>query len=864
MDDTICKLALAAFLQNIGKFAERSGMDVIQECPNTNASLYERKPFHKHAVYTAAFIEKYKDLLPPELDIGTLGQVDSFISLAAMHHKPETPLQHVITMAGRISGGMDRGEFEQYAGDPGAKDCRKTRLIPILEGVRTDEQWSEDRPESYKYRFLLRDVSPTSIFPRPAGRDESLTDTEAALEYRRLFDSFIEGLVRLNHRTRISLWFQHFDSLLMLFTSHIPEATVGKVIPDVSLYDHSRTTAAIATAAYLYHLRNDSLRENDIANDEETKFLVVTGDFYGIQNFIFSEGGSTNKAAAKLLRGRSFAVSLCSELAAHMLCEQTGLPHCSVVLNAAGKFTAILPNIDEARRGVDETEERINDWLIGSYYGEVSMGLSAVEASCSDFLSGNFEKLWERISAASEKRKYQKIDLERYGGAVADYLGRFNPNLDRKLCPFCGKRPSSADVENDPVLGDTKSACVICRDNIYLGTKLVKAKRLAVVSIDANIRGDRLREPIFGRYQVLLDMRGNPDPMADEDGLIKCWDVSRAKDGSSVRGITTKFLNGYVPIFSDADSNKDTLDRLLSGRRSARKAEELSDMATRELGQPKPFNWLAKMALTPGKEGRFFGIEALGILKADIDYLGVVFGCGMRHPSLSRLSTLSRQVNHYFAIYLPWVLESRAEFNDVYTVFAGGDDLFLIGPWNRMIEFARFLRDSFNDYVCGNDRLTISTGIFLCKPGEPVLSMAEKAEESLKLAKGNGRDSITLFGIPVKWKTFYDLESIRENMNAWISHETINNAMLYRFNELTDMAGKEKDLLLKEEVSLEELECLKWKARFKYSIARNVGKHLKGEERQETMEDVERMVQWLDRYGYAMRIPLWQILYGQR
>ncbi len=855
MDETIYKIALAAFLRDIGKFAERAGMDVALQNQYTQ----------KHAVYTAAFIEKYKDLLPAELNIATWEQgEDSFISLAAMPHKPQTPLQHVITMADRISSGMDRAEFEEYAGEVKVKDYGKTRLLPILEGIRTDEQWLEDSPESYKYRYPLKAISPTNIFPRPTGHDDSLTDKEAASEYRKLFDNFVEGLAKLNHRARIPLWFEHFDSLLMLFTSHIPEATVGNAVSDVSLYDHSRTTAAIATAAYLYHLRNDSLRENDIRNDEEVKLLVVTGDFYGIQNFIFSEGGSTNKAAAKLLRGRSFAVSLFSELAAHMLCEETGLPHCSVVLNAAGKFTAILPNTDRARRSVDETEERINDWLIRNYYGEVSMGLSAVEASCRDFLSSNFEKLWERVSTASEKRKYHKVNLERHGGAVTDYLGRFNNDLDRRLCPLCGKRPSSADVENDPILGDTKSACVICRDHIYLGTNLVKAKRLAVVSIDANIRGNRLHEPIFGRYLVLLDTEGNLRCVADENSLVKYWDISRDSEGTAARGIAAKFLSGYVPVFSDADRNEDMLDRLVSSRKCTRKTDELFDMVTREQGQPKPFDWLAKMARTRGEDGKFSGIEALAVLKADIDHLGVIFGCGIKRPSLSRISTLSRQVNYYFAVYLPWVLESRAEFNDIYTVFAGGDDLFLIGPWNRMIEFARFLRDSFNDYVCRNDRLTISTGILICKSGEPVLSIAEKAEESLKLAKGNKRDSVSIFGIPIKWKTFEDLERIRETMASWMDSETINDAMLHRFNELIDMAGMEKELLRKEVIALEELECLKWKARFKYSLARNVGKRLKGDEKRQAMEDVERMAQWLNKYGYAMRVPLWQILYNQR
>ncbi len=867
MDDTVYKIALAAFLHDIGKFAERAGMNVTQEYLDNNATLYQPEYkhhySHKHAVYTAAFIEKYGNFLPPQLNGPGWGDGDPFLNLAAMHHKPETAMQWIITTADRISSGMDRAEFEEHAKEVQVRDYKKTRLVPILEGVRTKGELPEDNLESYRYRYALGEITPEGIFPKLASASGQSSDDAASREYRDLFARFTEGLGQLAHKGHIPLWFENLDSLLMRFASHIPAATVGKVIPDVSLYDHSRTTAALATAIYLYHFHNDTLNEEGIRSDEEKKLLVVTGDFYGIQSFIFSEGGSTNKASAKILRGRSFAVSLLSELAAHMVAEEAGLPHSSVVLNAAGKFTAILPNTKEAIARTDKVEETINAWLIENYFGEVSIGFSTVEASCADFLSSSFEGLWDRVMAASEKRKYHKIDLERYGGTAVDHLDKFNNDLNRKLCPFCGKRPSSREVEDDGILGDTRSSCTICRDHIYLGANLVRANRLAVTS-GSEIQGDGLREPIFGRYQVSLHAEKKSDFAVNTGNLIKYWDISPATEQGALRDTASRFINGYVPVFSHADTSYDMLDRLLGGRKSTKKMDELFDLATREQGQPKPFDWLAKMAQTRDENGKLSGIEALGVLKADIDHLGLVLACGMKHPSLSRLSTLSRQINYYFAVHLPFSLKTRPEFRDIYTVFAGGDDLFLIGPWNRMIEFARFLKNSFADYVCHTEQLTISAGIFLCKTGEPVLSIQEKADNALKLAKGNDRDSIAIFGIPVKWETFGELESIRETIAAWVKDGTINNAMLYRFNELIDMAKKEKELLRKETVSLEDLECLKWKARLKYSLARNVGKNLKGDEKRKAIEDVERMAHWLDKHGHAMRIPLWQTLYSQR
>ena len=138
-------------------------------------------------------------------------------------------------------------------------------------------------------------------------------DSEGKEAYRSLFSSFVKDLDGLLHRSEnVALWFEHFDSLMMVYTSLVPSARAGNVVPDVSLYDHCRTTAALAAALYLYHRDTDTMNEEAIKNYDEAKFLLVTGDFYGIQDFIFKGYGDTKKLRSKLLRGRSFAVSLFS------------------------------------------------------------------------------------------------------------------------------------------------------------------------------------------------------------------------------------------------------------------------------------------------------------------------------------------------------------------------------------------------------------------------------------------------------------------------------------------------------------------------------------------------------------------------
>ena len=161
------------------------------------------------------------------------------------------------------------------------------------------------------------------------------------------------GQIPASHRDALPLWLDHFETLWACYASAIPSATAFNVKPDVSLYDHSKAVAALATALWRYH--------HDRADDPETvrralaertdwdeqKFLLVQGDCFGIQDFIFATGGETQKRAAKLLRGRSFYVSLLSECAALRVLEALDLPGTSQIINAAGKFLIVAPNTPE-------------------------------------------------------------------------------------------------------------------------------------------------------------------------------------------------------------------------------------------------------------------------------------------------------------------------------------------------------------------------------------------------------------------------------------------------------------------------------------------------------------------------------------
>ncbi len=104
---------------------------------------------------------------------------------------------------------------------------------------------------------------------------------------------------------------------------------------------------------------------------------------------------------------------------------------------------------------------------------------------------------------------------------------------------------------------------------------------------------------------------------------------------------------------------------------------------------------------------------------------------------------------------------TRNEFPHCYTVFSGGDDLFLVGPWDEILELAEQIRREFGRYT-GNPELTLSAGVFLNKSRYPISRASIAADRELESSKtGNGKqkDAITTLGHTLKWR---DWEFVRE------------------------------------------------------------------------------------------------------
>ena len=139
------------------------------------------------------------------------------------------------------------------------------------------------------------------------------------------------------------------------------------------------------------------------------------------------------------------------------------------------------------------------------------------------------------------------------------------------------------------------------------------------------------------------------------------------------------------------------------------------------------------------------GSRFLGVLKADLDNLGTTF---QNLPS-DKVGELSRSLEIFFTEDLERMLrtprDSVHDYSFNYIVYSGGDDLFMFGPWDKLIRFADDLHDKLQSRINEWKRdqsqlnLTLSAGFKLAHPKSPVRFLAEDVEEALEQAKGHWR-----------------------------------------------------------------------------------------------------------------------------
>lgn len=896
--DASCRVALAAYLHDLGKFAERARLPVsadaldahkTQYCPWHSTTPGGKNGYHSHihAAYTALAFDHIEQHAPSliqgdmtpfvnrnQLQAGD--DADSLVNAAAAHHRPETFLQWIIATADRLASGFERETFDAYNAakegnpvNPTGRNHYQARMLSLLEQVHipgTKKQRFD--LQSLKWRYPLRALSAQAIFPQMREQCEPAEDTSAQQEYAALWQQFLQALklVPSAHRSQWPLWLDHFDTAWLTFTHAIPSATAFGSKPEVSLYDHSKTTAALAVALWRWHEDHaqkdtDAIQKLKERRDwDEQKFLLIQGDFFGIQEFIFADGSQTRRDAARLLRGRSFQVSLFTELAALKVLDALQLPPTSQIINAAGKFLIVAPNTEQVRQQLSAVRQEINNWFLQHSFGLAGLGLAAKSASSNDFLDKQpehrFQKLMGALFADLEKAKLHRFDLTSTSAPTV-----FDVHYPHGVCRYNDRLPADR-------LQDGHASAALSRDQIEIGKGLSRQDRLLVLRQgEAIAQGGsvkRLEVPIFG-YTVAFtadeERSGKFGNLASNASLARCWDFSLPEglEQTLWHGYARRYINAYVPRFSSLD---------LQTQAKYKGIEEQVDADDVKHGAGKTLNHIACEDRLPKSDdtsntSNWQGQVALMTLKGDVDNLGTIFQQGLQEPTFAKMAALSRQMNAFFAVYLPALCAK--EFPNTYTVFAGGDDFFLIGPWHSTQKLAASMERAFATYVAGNTGITFSAGMCMTKPGLPMHTLAAQAEDALDAAKAGShpdpaqrKNALVVYGERVRWSAWKGIEDMQQQLDEVRADYGLSTSYVYSLLHLIDLKADTKNP-----------EHAMWRSRFAYRTRRYVVDKLKDRDPLARAQVQTRLAQvlgeqGLEKLGTQFRIPLFNHFYRQR
>lgn len=727
---TLDEVALGGFLEDIGKFMQRAhgSSAALPRTVHDRAAVLlptdgrGRGGYtHKHVLWTDAFFE-WMDAEGLSFPRGI--NAARVRDMAVYHHNPDRPLAWLSAVADRLSAGMDRkAQDEAEESKEGPDRWDKFRRVPLRCLLAKIDIGVG--PPCRRGTYSVAEFAPETMFPVDA-------ETQALPgAYERLWPMFRDAFRTLCESAgdNIELFHEGLLAISERFTWAIPSSTVDQ--PDVSLHDHNRTVAAIAACLYAHHRERGELAdERAIRDNSRPKFRLLVGDLSGIQSSLFRLVSQQAKGVNRILRARSFLMDMLVEAGAILCRRALDLPAYCLLQHAGGRFELLVPEVDRVEEIVDDVRKRVDAWMFDRFLGDLALNLSLTPAFSGEALRVDKYAEVRRMAAIAAETAKQRSLATVSTGVVARDFPAHGP------CATCGLRPAT-ERDTDPD-GSDVWRCRACAHEHAVGGRLPRAR---VVMMQAVADGAAASQAFFGALQLALAgsaERKEGHPTSRD--LVAAWRV-RGADGVPASPVADRFLANYVPVL--------TADDLSSGRYADLDPE---DAAEAQVGNPKTLAHLAADAREPDGQGGWTGRALLAVVKADVDRLGWIFSHGLgAAPTVGRIAALSRMLNAFFTGRLTDLLRRR--FPNVYTVYAGGDDVLLIAPWLTGITVADALREEFRRFVGNNPNLTLSAGVEFVHPHEPLNRAVGRAERRLRAAKACGRDRICLVTEkPIPWR----------------------------------------------------------------------------------------------------------------
>ena len=839
-------IAIAALLHDIGKVMQRAEMPIPNEFISRCPTRQHGHPTHLHVTWTEEFFEKFKY-------IGDEDLWQQITNLAASHHnlpsfanKDDLWLAQCIMLADRISAKWDR-KPEETSGIM----YKKRPLYPVFESIHLEsdkENFDKQIPFISLGQFEKNLLNSEDAYIKA---DET---TKKCPQYKELYLAFekeYEVLMQKWNKNEITK--VHFvDALDSLLEKHfwcVPSNTI-EVHPTNSLYHHSKTTAAVSVGLFDYCKDGDTSILNDkLIDSDEKLFLLLGGDLSGTQSYIFDLNPENSKGVSKTLRARSFKVKILSEMTLYHIIKKLNIIRQNILMNAGGKFMILLPKKASLIVKLKELQKDIDATFYDGFQGMLSLNIDwNTDIAFRELGMDTFKDTLDRFMDNLEQAKKRKFSTSLQNATWNTDKFRFDTELySTTVCEICNRNPSIEPVE--------ERICLFCKRDLELGRQLPK-NNVGIITSEKPVKDDKILVSLFND-ELNFYLKDEPPSRLQKDAEYF---------------LLSEMNCPYIPL-------KPTATYL-----PKHEGDALVIIKKREEDNPSQyltFSEIAQCARRSDREDRYkmHGTEMLGVLKGDVDNLGLLFNLGLpdkdERLSLTSYSTFSGLIDFFFSQYVPALIEK--DFSYIYVVYTGGDDFALVGPWNQIIDFVTRLNRDFTTFTCHNADIHFSAGIELMRGKAPIKHGIKRADEALEKSKiideerkkkdynqikdkekTASKNAITIFDTTVKWKEAERLLRVAKQFQNFLDNlNGFSMQFLYRLFSYHEMYQRFK--------SEHNPEDLMYISHINYDTRRNI--YDKKQDKQlveECKELMQRISQNNDNLMEYLRIPLSKVLYENR
>lgn len=758
-------------------------------------------------------------------------ETERLLNCVRYHHKDylqkakldKNDLAYIVYEADNIASGMDRreNEGEKKGFDP------KLNLDSIFSVFYSDKEIQV----ANKYPLIYKDINKAFNYPR---KDISLATNS---NYEALLNKIKSHFITKDIN-QISI-----NQLLQIIEegfSYVPSSTNRAEVCDISLYVHSKITSAVASCMKLYFdeqqiqdYKKYCFNSGSKIFRNEKIYLLVSGDISGIQDFIYT---IPSKGALKTLRGRSLYIDLLLEEFIDEYLEQIGLSRANVLYSGGGHFYILAPNIEDTKKSIDKLQAKMNRWLMENIGINLYLAIGTAECSANNLMKS--EAQGNLFAIVNKKLKDDKTIRYSKDEDFLEHIFNVEKEKDtaKKECNICHNLVDKLWKYNS----DEEIACEFCLNLYKLGQDILTQDLVFVISekkIDDGIK-------IFGKDKDLYMYAVNIEDIDMFKGkILRIYSKNNLLENDLA-------IRLYLADYSAKNENDEVMT----------------------------FDDLAKSSCKIDK-----GIKRLGVLRLDVDDLGIAFSSGfvsdkdkiednLRYATLSRYADLSKDISMFFKVAINKICAgdltgcvdfeekafnilgiAKAKKRKVNIIYAGGDDLFLVGAWDEVLEVAIDINRAFKQFT--NGKVTLSAGMAMFSPTYPISKMAEIAGLLVQMSKNRkDKNSIALFGMETNLKangqleckhiyTWADFEMkvCKEKMNYLLARLSFDGD---KFNKLS--IGKSLVYRLMDLIQLADEDKLNI-ARFAYVLARMQPKQDKDEQKRKVYEDfVSKMYQWIN------------------